>query len=301
MRGLESWTHRYFLERLSKMVDAAATRGGNDHRGDMLMYVDLAELVLKDGKPLDIEDPALMFLIRFLDKTGRRTIENLAEVFDGIRSHFNPPPAKDWRQEVDIDLIHDFFGMKNSGGWEEVDRVVNHLIGQTLTALVDRIQSNLLYDPADPGLGGGDCFTLCYDGGGDGFETSVNGGVMVPFTKAAFGSAPEYIIGFIPKVAAIACEEFRGAGGPFLTYIECKNNRDLLFTIPFGPAKNGTEYPGVDGAKPELLDFSKSVIYWGQIKWEQSSLYLMKAIAKLAPLEARHLVKGSYLEDSLGM
>lgn len=287
MAKVENWTQRYFLERFVFEIGESISSDINE-RADKGLYKDLAEVVLTDGQPLNLDDPALLALIKFLDVTGFRTVENLQEICDGLRDNFQNEPTALRLVSGNPEMIDAIFALKDTGGWGELDRISLHLIGKSLTDLVDAIQPTLRFNPDDPGLGGGTCYMIGHD--------SQN----APYPKVAFGSSPEYVLGFLQDAAHMAGDAFKKDDRP-RTYLSFRRNRTNIFSIPLLPAKISVYAPHAGGGAMDYLDYSSPQIQWADVVWNEHDLATMKKLAQVAPENVRHLIKGAYLQDDLGM
>lgn len=281
--GIENWTYRYFMECLITAIgenciseiEACTARG---------FYKDLDEVVLGDGKPLNVQDPALSLLVQYLDATTSRSIDSIADIIDGLTSNFRLGTQP--RVSGKFGMIHALFDLRNEGGWCELDRLVTDLALQSFSSIVDALSPSIRYSQDDPGLGGEKCYVLGF--------SEKNG----KKTKVAFGSAPEHVLGFILEATTLAGNAFLSDKRERNT-IWLHNGREAVFTIPLEPRLPVTVF-SPDGEK-NYSDFSELSVKWRAVQWARRDVEVMQALASVVPKEAGHAVKGKYLEDDLGL
>lgn len=285
--SIDRWKQKNVMEHLAVAISDQLTFE-SDTRHAKKMYADLAEVELNDGYGLSLDDPALMLLIRFLDATGSRTIENLHEVTHGLRDRFFFAHNQERLGVEKLELVAQLFELRSAGGWHELDRIFSHLIGTTLTAISDDLDPLFLFSPEDPGLGGDVCFTLGYNN------------PDVPHPKIAFGSTSAYVLGFVREVAKLAGDAYL-KDGFVREEILLRRGRSQIFSLPVKPAKVAYTRPRQWGAEDDFLDPSQLHIQWADVEWKIADRAVMKELVRVAPESVGHLIKAAFLEGDLGM
>lgn len=282
MTPVESLLCRHGLHRFSNQVRRIHTNMSSDSLRDRGFKGELDELVLSDGRRLNRYDPAVLQLIKVIDGSHKLEIRTLNDLLrglhDGIRPAWHNDIAPEHHEEID-----ELFAMKASGGWGELDRLSCFVLGEPMTMFVDREASRIGHDVNDQSLGGSTLYVLAIQS------------LKRVTTPVAFGSTAVHALNFLGDLEAYAGDSLKGEEG----FIQLRKNKNVVFEIPFKPlSREATNNYGV--YLQPFYSMEKSV-GWKEVDWLVDDPLAMKALAAVAPNEVKHVIKGRFLQDGLGM
>ncbi|MBI6882703.1 hypothetical protein [Pseudomonas putida] len=286
MSKIENWLNRHYMSMFAKELTSRHPSFQADLKESLGYFAELDQLMLDDGKLLDTSGPAFMQILRFLDVTGNRTTETLDDLREGLHKVLLPA----WERPISSgaqDLLNTFFEMRAEGEWGEWDRLVTHLLGVTMGDFVDEHAAVIRYAEDDVGAGGDRMYSVGY------------GHPSISSTVVAFGSTPAHALSFLPDVVSIAGDSLLKIDMMKGGELWFRRNRSIIFEMPLqGVWKSAN---GIDESILESAYTMKSSPQWGLIDWRVQDEAVMKALASIAPDDAKPKIKGGFLKNDLGI
>lgn len=279
MSNVERWMNRFVMERLSALetIKSLDPNFAPKHG----YYIPLHDLVLSDGKGLNLDDPAMSLLCRFEDPSGNQDVKNLNRLIGTPTSLFNPANSPHL-DKSDLELVDQLFALRAVDGWKEIDRLVSHLYGQTLSCFADAVASHVHTNPADSELGSERFFKL---------EFPVRWEIPV----VVFGSSPRLVLDKLTEVFSQVQEDFLERGRATRA-IRLYGRGYEYFDLPLHQVLvNAESLRGGESPKTRLG------IDWGGMTIGRKDHSVMLSLLKLAPENEHNRIKGEYLEEGLGL
>ncbi|MBI6882736.1 hypothetical protein [Pseudomonas putida] len=283
---MQRWMNWLIMKNLKESLDDG---GIQQHiHGHQPMYDPLSSMILEDGHPINLKDPAVGRFLKLLNVDSKDPQDNLkyvSERFSRWHSTCLEKPGIAAYGSVEFDHLMSFRSVEN--GWLELDRVIKELTGSTLTRIADTTQDSVLFNLEDPGLDGKVCYTL----------NLLLGYSQGEFREhKAWGSSAKGVLDHIEAILASEGDRYLKYGydsmspGPVAVYIKRNDATQLL--IPVKPSKSP------DGG---FDDHSRPVLDLERLNWHRPNRELLTALLDYVPNEAAKRIKGDYVGMELGI
>jgi hypothetical protein len=280
MSNVDRWINRFVMERLSALDSINSMEPGFEEEHGC--HVKLKELILNDGRGLNFDDSALSLFCRFADPSGNQDIKNLSRLLRDpwILFHSSNEPNEDVAQ---LDLVDQIFALRKEGGWGEMDRLIKHLFGTTLSDFADLVSSHAHFDATDSGLGGGRFYKIEFMSAWE-----------IP--HVIFGSTAASAIGMLPEVfGQIKSRLPEMNKPPRAIRLFCHGYE--YFNLPLHEVLVDVESFSTSGSR-----FKTSLeINWDDMTIGRKEHGVMLSLLKLAPASVHNRIKRQYLEEGLGL
>lgn len=300
MRRWENWLN--FNELQARLSDPEVDN--EDWEKSQGFSTLLPDVVLEGGGKIKLDDPAVAHFLDMLFATSvlrlhetglKNVVMRAAERFITV---YNRPGMHGY-DSADLDALMAF--REAPHGWDELDRLINHVCGRTFSALVERNTGKLLTHPEDQGVGGNTCFRISLQMAVDDTQAGpAYDDIRIP--AEGFASDPQYIVALIEQVIHLEatteppqfdCKE------PIAVTVR-KNNK-TLFEIPLKTMSGGElRAEGVVDQEGRPLH-TLIAPQWKDITWVTDDVRLMKVIAETVPADSKKYVKGSFLLEGMGL
>lgn len=274
---IRDWQLQYLFERLVNILETS--RRGPDTFKTMYGRCELSRLVLHDGGPLNLQDPAIKHLIDYADSAGAKSTITLNDLFGVLVAGF-PSDGDGW-PKAPIDDIHKLYALKGAGEWTEIDRLVRALTRyqNSFSEIIDPMIASFRSDPRDDGLAHDGFYAL---------GTVVSGQST---EKVAFGTRPEYVLRFIDDVLQFAGDS-HARDRLVRSQLVMTRDGDVLFSVPLQPKQK---------ACAERTGYRYLVAWWSEIQWLVRDTKVLRALAAELPAHVSVKPKARFLEEDLGM
>ncbi|MBI6882693.1 hypothetical protein [Pseudomonas putida] len=254
------------------------------------------DLVLKNGEKPDLGDPGLSSLFRAVGLKNVYEDTKISNFDEQLRS-WNASHYQEGPGQHDMSLIRDLREECREFGWREVDGVMEALFGVIPSKIF--LSSRWKLDPTDPGLDGGDCYTLELDVKGK-KKTAAGGEVSFDFPDRwrAASSTPDRTLRMLQPLIDEHYDRFVSAENtqPLSRALEMadssapyrvtvRRNGRSISQIPVEPAEAG----------------NGMVIKWAKINLLSDERSLVEALAGIAPAPEAKRIWGRHLQNDLGM
>lgn len=288
MSKVENWLNRHFMTMFVKTVNSRHPADHTDLRKNLGYLCDLDMLQLDDGKVLNTSGPAFFKILQFLDMTGDRTIETLDDLIRGLYALLLPA----WQKQISESsqgILNEFFRMRATGEWAEWDRLAWHILGEPMGTFIDKQAALIRYSEDDLEAGGEQMFTVEFS------HSSMIGQLV------AFGSTLDYALAHFEDIMLIAGEGLKTAPNIGHGDLLIKKNNKWIAKIPLKVDYFLSENEWTSELTADILSAPDAWPQWGKIDWLVQDKAVMKALVDIVPDESKHLIKGRFLENDLGM
>jgi hypothetical protein len=283
-----AWFHHVYLHRLFDRMLYDTVKST-----DVLQHP-LRYAKLEDRTTVDMTDPVIdQFLTAIGSLTNSKTA-TFGDIKIDLRQWLirqDKGPSKYVHPHLDA-----LFAIgAEDGGWRNLDAILKHMCGSSLSEVVACTQ--VAHDPEDPGLHGAVCYSLNLEVTGFEFtnltEFSYRRAMassldrLLPLVMQDVGGL--MIRSKIPKESVVQTEfgihqQKIERAHPSTVHI-AKNGVPLLTVEMLWPAGNTPE---------ESID-------WGKASFRASDRYIIDSLRNIAPSSAISKLKGRFLEDGLGL
>lgn len=253
------------------------------------------KMVLLDGvEPIDAEDKAtalFFYLVRFNPKAKRADLETFKDrIHECLREQVQSPTA-----EYEKNIAR-FFKCRTVGeGWANLDRIFHHMIGVTLSHVVD--SSHILFNEDDQSLNQPEFYTLMLR------VRRVEETTMFHEIRwAAVASDLDRILNLAQEVAdnhiallnSSRKRDNRSSNGDVI-----QGESERWAPCAMDVLKNAQRIMSAPMSKS--TDEGSYAVDWAQVRLIRPSQAVISSILGVAPSRAGNLLKGRYLEDELGI
>jgi hypothetical protein len=284
---MNTWFHHVYLQRLFDRMLYDNVKS-NDVMQHPLRYAKC-----EDGAPVDMTDPVID---QFLKAIGSLTNSKTA-TFGDIKIDLRQWLIKRDKGPVtyDLPLLDAVFATgAEEGGWRNLDAILKHMCGSTLSEVVASTQ--VMHDPEDPGLHGDVCYGLDLEVASFEF-TNMS---AFSYRRAMASSLDRLLplvmrdVGELMARAKKHQSAVESEGASYEQKIERAHPSVVHIT------KNGVQLLSVDMLWP-AGDTPEASIDWGKASFKASDRYIIESLRQIAPSSAISKLKGRFLEDGLGL
>jgi hypothetical protein len=294
MANLQRWMNFIHIKSLADILEAAPdgysdTAGEEAYLERMVYHRGIRTITLTDGKPIAFDDPGIALFVSMIKFDPSDEQETLKDLLGNIKRTFRRELESPGMHGYQMPLLDELFELrKTPGGWAELDRLIEYIVDQSFTELVERNEGKVLFDPNDQGLGGQKCFAI-------NFMMSDN-----TYSRyAGFASDAETIVGLIQPALDIIGGEHKNCRATPVAMIIVLNDKTQCM-LPVVPITD-TTIDMVSGGLHCHMDFSRMQPNWRTFSWHNHDIGLMKAVAAAAPEGERRRIKGEFLSDEMGL
>jgi hypothetical protein len=281
---MNNWFHHFHLEHLNNLVRNSESRDCED-------YFEPLSRVIIDQRPVDLRDPALCKFMKAIGVSLDDQFKSLNDITNKLgrwstKRHFGPAT-------YDCSYLDELFELRTSAtGWRELDRVLNHMAGVTLSHASDNPQ--ILHNADDPGLHGDVCYSVL-------LQTYNFDSGLSKRKWAAIASSVDLIVplALLAAQAEQAVYETVAALDEGHPDFSPERKRSQGEPVKMDVRKNGKRQVSIP-----LINSQESGIVepiWRNLEVEVEDMAMMKALLAVAPEDAKQLVKGMFLEGQLGL
>jgi hypothetical protein len=286
---MNTWFHHVYLLRLfDRMLYATGEKYSS------VMQHPLRYAKLDDGSPVQVDDPAIGLFLKAIGSRLTPDGASFGDVKIDLRQWLirrSQGPAMH-----DLEALKEFFAMGTlEGGWSNFDAICKHICGSTLSQAIAATQ--VLCDPADPGLHGDVCYSLDLDVSSFEFSAFIE---RHRFT--AMASSLERLLPLVDekvKNQGIQSTHFKGVADNPL-YVKRENDIDRALPAKAYIARNGEPVLSADIRLP-TLDCHVYAVAWENAVITMNDKSILRSLQKATPGSAAGKLKGRILEDGLGL